>query len=102
MIFTRKTKQLKLKIKSLETDLFNITRTIAEVYQKKSSLNKLELEKEISNLLKVASLEIIKETDGYEEFFTSTDGTENIVNRPAFVDKYGNCIVKGYREVKKE
>ena len=102
MIFTRKTKQLKLKIKSLETDLFNITRNIAEIYQKKSSLTKIELEKEISQLIKVASIEIIEETNGYEEYFISTDGKKNIVNRPAFIDKYGNCIVKGYREVKKE
>ena len=101
VLFRNKTKKLKLQIKSLEADLFNITKVVTDIYQKKDALKKPELVREIKNLLKAASIDVIDEVSGYEEYFVSTKGEKNIVNRPAFVDKYGNCIVKGYREVSK-
>ncbi len=98
MVIKRKTKNLKLEIKNLETDLLKTYKKICDIYEKKYHLDEKELRSEIDDLIKTAEISIIDEVVGYDEFYTSSKGEENKVNRKAFVDKYGNCIVQGYRE----
>ena len=64
--------------------------------------DKEELKNGIKNLLESAEINIVNNTEGYDDCFITSNGAENKVNRPAFVDKYGNCLVQGYREVKKK
>lgn len=98
MIIKSKTKKLKLEFKSLENDLLKTYKQICDIYQKKEHLDVLELRNEIERLLEVADISIINEISGYDEYFTTSIGSSNKVNRSAFVDKNGNCIVNGFRE----
>ena len=97
-----KTQKLKIDFKNIETDLLKINKCISDLYQKIEHLDKDELKDEIKNLFESAEINIINDIEGYDDCFITSNGTENIVNRPAFVDKYGNCLVQGYREVKKK
>jgi len=98
MIIKSKIKKLKLEFKSLETDLLTTYKQICDVYQKKEHLDILELRNEIERLLEITEISIIDEISGHDEHFTTSIGSSNIVNRTAFVDKNGNCIVQGFRE----
>ena len=97
-----KTQKLKIDFKNIETDLLKINKSICDLYQKIEHLDKEELKNGIKNLLESAEINIVNNTEGYDDCFITSNGAENKVNRPAFVDKYGNCLVQGYREVKKK
>jgi hypothetical protein len=102
MILKSNTKKLKLEFKNIETDLLKINKNISNLYQKKDYLNLKELRDEINDLLKSSEINIINENKGYDNYFVTSNGNENKVNRPAFIDKYGNCLVQGFREISKE
>ena len=97
-----KTKKLKIEFKNIETDLLKINKNISDLYQKIGHLNEEELRDEIKNLFKSSEINIVNEQEGFDSCFITSVGSENKVNRPAFVDKYGNCLVQGYREVVKK
>ena len=97
-----KTKKLKIDFKNIETDLLKINKSISDLYQKIDHLDQEELRIEIKNLFQSSEINIINEYEGFDNCFVTSVGTENKINRPAFVDKYGNCIVQGYREVTKK
>ena len=94
-----KTKKLKLDFKDIETDLLKINKSISDLYQKIDHLDEEELRDEIKNLFQSSEINIIDEYEGFDNCFVTSVGAENKINRPAFVDKYGNCLVQGYREV---
>ena len=97
-----KTKKLKIDFKNIETDLLKINKSISDLYQKIHHLDEEELRDEIQNLFESSEINIVNEHEGHDNYFVTTVGSENKVNRPAFVDKYGNCLVKGYREIIKK
>ena len=97
-----KTKKLKIDFKNIETDLLKINKSISDLYQKIDHLDEEELRGEIKNLFQSSEINIIDEYEGFDNCFVTSIGAENKINRPAFVDKYGNCIVQGYREVTKK
>ena len=99
MVMKSKTKKLKIEFKNIETDLLKINKNISDLYQKIDHLHEEELRDEIKNLLESSEINIVNEHEGSDNFFITSVGTKNKVNRPAFVDKYGNCLVQGYREV---
>lgn len=102
MVMKSKTKKLKLEFKNIETDLLKINKKISDLYQKIDHLNEEELRDEIKNLFISSEIKIVDEYEGFDNCFVTSVGAENKVNRPAFVDKYGNCLVQGYREVVKK
>lgn len=102
MVMKSKTKKLKIEFKNIETDLLKINKSICDLYQKINHLNEKELRDEINNLFEFSEIKVIDTHEGYDNFFVSSVGVENKVNRPAFIDKYGNCLVQGYREVAKK
>tara|TARA_B100000085_G_C18513567_1_gene500694 strand:+ start:469 stop:780 length:312 start_codon:yes stop_codon:yes gene_type:complete len=102
MAMKSKTKKLKIEIKNIETDLLKINKSISDLYQKIDHLDEEELRYEIKNLFESSEINIIDEYEGFDDCFVTSVGVENKVNRPAFVDKYGNCLVQGYREVTKK
>jgi hypothetical protein len=102
MVIKSKAKKLKLEFKNIQTDLLKINKNISNLYQKKDYLNLEELRDEINDLMESSEIKIINEHEGYDGCFITSAGIENKVNRPAFIDKYGNCLVQGYREVSKK
>tara|TARA_B100000035_G_C21026874_1_gene566621 strand:- start:1032 stop:1343 length:312 start_codon:yes stop_codon:yes gene_type:complete len=102
MAMKSKTKKLKIEFKNIETDLLKINKSVSDLYQKIDHLDEEELRYEIKNLFESSEINIIDEYEGFDDCFVTSVGVENKVNRPAFVDKYGNCLVQGYREVTKK
>jgi len=102
MVMKSKTKKLKIEFKNIETDLLIINKNICNLYQKMEHLDEEELRDEIKNLFESSEINIINEHEGFDNCFVTSVGAENKVNRPAFVDKYGNCLVQGYRQVTKK
>jgi len=102
MVMKSKTKKLKIEFKNIETDLLKINKSISDLYQKIDHLDEDELRDEIKNLFESSEINIVNEHEGFDNYYVTTVGTENKVNRPAFVDKYGNCLVQGYREITKK
>ena len=102
MAMKSKTKKLKIEFKNIETDLLKINKSVSDLYQKIDHLDEEVLRYEIKNLFESSEINIIDEYEGFDDCFVTSVGVENKVNRPAFVDKYGNCLVQGYREVTKK
>ena len=102
MFVKKESKKLKVEFKNIQTDLLKINKRICDLYQKVHHLNLEEFREEIKDLLEFSEIQIINEHKGYDNCFITSNGKENIINRPAFVDKYGNCLVQGYREVKEK
>jgi DNA-binding protein H-NS len=99
MVMKSKTKKLKLELKNLETDMLKTYKKIADLYQKMEHLQIEEFKEEINDLINIAEISEVDEITGYDKYFVTTKGDKNKVNRKALVDKYGNCVLQGYREI---
>ena len=95
-----KTKKLKIEFKNIETDLLKINKSISDLYQKIDHLDEDELRDEIKNLFESSEINIVK-TEGFDNCFVTTVGTENKVNSLLLLINTATVLYRAIEKLKK-